>query len=171
MDTKFIQKQENQIKAFKAFLPKITRAKRNRILHNHIYFRKLYKCTSKYNFRNILISLPEKYKLLIKKYIRDFFLIHIHLRPIGDVSQLMLRRNAFYEAVSEPESLIGNKSFANNLIKNFCRGMVNFFMIFYDQMIGLKMIPRSENIKHFKSKHSDDGKTLTNNEELFNLPD
>ena len=135
------KKRDSLFQKLKTFIPKINRKTRKEILKNYPPLNKMFYCTSKYQFRNILFELSPKYKKLLREYISKCFIYHLHMRPINDISQLMKQRKLIYEAVSNPELLNGNKSLANNLIKNFCKGIVNFIVLFYDDLVKKGFLP------------------------------
>lgn len=104
---------------FQSLLPKLRRRKLKELLQKNPYLEKLYFCTSKYKFQKILFKLPEHLKLLVRKYMEEWFVLHVHLRPINDIWQLLSQRGVIYKAILDPDILNGNKRFANNLVKNF----------------------------------------------------
>jgi hypothetical protein len=126
---------------FKSLLPKATRAKRKQIFKSYPILKKLFYCTSKYQLQNILFELPFQFKVLLQEYMSKCFIFHVHMRPINNISQLLLQRNVIFNAIMDPQILNGNKSFANNLVKNFCKGMVTFLVLFYNQLVANKRFP------------------------------
>ena len=77
---------------FQSLLPKLRRRKLKELLQKNPYLEKLYFCTSKYKFQKILFKLPEHLKLLVRKYMEEWFVLHVHLRPINDIWQLLSQR-------------------------------------------------------------------------------
>jgi hypothetical protein len=128
----------------KASLPKMNRGLRKFILKKYPCLKKLFYCTSKYQLRNILFELSHDFKVLLKKYMQQCFILHLHVRPISNINELLKQRRVIYEAISNPNILNGNKSFANNLIKNFCKGLVNFIVIFYNDLVQKGLLKSSE---------------------------
>jgi hypothetical protein len=68
------------------------------------------------------------------------FLVHLHLRQIKDFYELMQHRQNIYDALEDPESLEQGVNFANNLVKNFCKGLVNFIVMFFEELIECNML-------------------------------
>lgn len=124
----------------KSSLPKMNRGLRKLILAKNPDFKRLFHCTSKYQLRNILSGLSMKNKNLLREYMRKCFIFHLHVRPISNISELLKQRRVIYESIGNPDVLCGNKSFANNLIKNFCKGVVNFIVLFYRDLVSRNLL-------------------------------
>ena len=125
----------------KRFRPITNRDKRRKILRLYPVLEKLFKCSSKNKLVEILICLSEKYKTLIRTYLKRCFILHLHLRQIKEISGLMANRQTIYDIIDTPELLKGNMSFANNLVKNFCKGIVNFVVLFYEDLKKENFLP------------------------------
>ena len=129
----------------KSCLPKLDRGLRKHILRKYPSLKKLFHCTSKYQLRNILFELPSDIKKILQRYMQQCFIFHLHIRPISDINQLLKQRKVIYEAISNPDVLNGNKSFGNNLIKNFCKGVVNFVVTFYHDLVKKRLLQSDKN--------------------------
>lgn len=112
--------------------------------------RKIYKCTSKYQFKNILYELPTRVKNFLLEYIEKCFIIHLHLRPLNNKINIMTHREVIFRAISDPEILNGNMKFANNLVKNFCKGVINFVVLFFDDLVKFGFL-RKEGVRRKKT--------------------
>ena len=112
----------------------MNRQKRRMLLEKYPILTRIFNCNSKNELINILFAMPSEWKQFMKLYLEKFFIMHLHLRQIKEFSKLMAHRNYIYEAIRDPEILRGNMSFANNLVKNFCKGLVNFVVLFYDNL-------------------------------------
>ena len=132
----------NQLNSLKNLFPKVNRKKRRQIFKDHPHIMRLFYCTSKYKLQKILFELPFHIKRLLRNYLSRSFIFHLHMRPINNISKLLLQRQVIYKAILNPEFLSGNKSFANNLVKNFCKGMVNFIVLFFDELVKEGYFPK-----------------------------
>lgn len=131
---------ESLLVELKSSVPKMNRGLRKSILKKYPDLRRLFYCTSKYQLRNILSGLCGDLRRLLREYMRKCFIFHLHVRPISNISELLKQRTVIFEAISNPNVLCGNKSFANNLIKNFCKGVVNFIVLFYHDLVSRNLI-------------------------------
>lgn len=125
---------EKTIEKLKKYRPRMNQKKRRIILRLHPWFSRLFNCSSKTNLISVLSVLPGPYRNFVKLYLRRFFLMHVHLRQIKNLFQLMSHRQSIYNAVDQPEILRGNMKFKNNMVKNFCKGVVNFVVLFYEDL-------------------------------------
>lgn len=123
----------------KSFLPKLNRKRRQYLLVKNNHLQKIYYSTSKHKFIKILMELPQKYKMFLKKYLRDWFIFHIHMRPIENIRKVLAKRTVLYDAIDDPRILKSKKGFPNNLIKNFSRGVVNFIVIYENELAANKI--------------------------------
>ena len=130
-----IKNRQKQIKKLKHFRPIMSRNKRRKILKVYPMIKRISKCNSKTELIKIFTSLTKKWKKLIKKYMERCFLIHLHLRQIKDFSELMHHRQNIYNALDDPIILESRVNFANNLVKNFCKGLTNYIVMFFDELI------------------------------------
>ena len=127
----------------KSFRPIMNRNRRKMLLQLYPILSKIFKCTSKYKFMQLISSLNLEYKQLMKTYLTKFFIVHLHLRQLKNISGLMAYRHIIYDSIDNPEILSTVSNNSNNLIKNFCKGLVNFVVIFYDDLIREKILPKS----------------------------
>lgn len=118
----------------KRFRPIMSRSRRRQVLQNHPELQRMFRCNSKVNLIQIFHAISTKMKKMIKLYLERGFLLHLHLRQLKNLSKLMAQRQCIYRAVDQPDVLKGNVNFANNLVKNFCKGVVNFVVLFYDDL-------------------------------------
>lgn len=125
---------EKTIGKLKKYRPRMNQKKRKVILQLHPWFFRIFNCSSKASLILVLSQLPGPYKDFVKLYLRRFFLMHVHLRQIKNLFQLMSHRQSIYNAVDQPEILRGNMKFKNNMVKNFCKGVVNFVVLFYEEL-------------------------------------
>jgi hypothetical protein len=63
-----------------------------------------------------------------------YYIIHLHVRQIKQFSKLMNYRWLFYEAIDDPGVFKSNTSVGNNIIKNYCKGVVNFVCLFRHEL-------------------------------------
>lgn len=131
---RLIKNRAQEVAQLKRYRPIMNREKRKKLLKKYSGLSRLFNCKSKNKLIQILGGLGREIRVLIKVYLRRHFLFHLHLRQIKDISGLMKNRQMIYEAVDSPEILLTNCTFSNNLIKNFCKGFVNFVIMFYEDM-------------------------------------
>lgn len=129
-----IKDRKKNIEILKEFRPITSRNKRRQILKSHSVIERISKCNSKVELVKIFSELTSKWKRLIKNYMERCFLIHLHLRQIKDFSELMQQRQNIYDALDDPFILEDRVRLANNLVKNFCKGLTSFLVIFYQQL-------------------------------------
>lgn len=122
----------------------MNRENRKKLLEKYSGLWKVFQCKSKNKFIEILRGLEKYIRRLLKDYLRHHFLFHLHLRQIKDISGLMKNRQMIFEAIDDPEILDSNCTFSNNLIKNFCKGFVNFVLIFYEDLKVIYRFPEPE---------------------------
>lgn len=125
----------------KKYRPSMSREKRKKILSNYPFLARLFFCNSKINLIRLFYDMPIIYKNLLRLYLEKIFILHLHLRQLKDFSKLMIQRHSIYKAIDDPEILKGNMNFANNLVKNFCKGVLNFIVIFYEDLKNLELLP------------------------------
>ena len=101
---------------------------------------KFQKCNSKMDLYRIFRSLSKKWKTLIKKYLSSCFIMHLHIRQIINITQLLRKRDILYESLDNPDILLLCVQFENNLVKNFCKGLVCFITAFYNNIVEEEMI-------------------------------
>lgn len=131
---KFVLKRNLEMKKIKLLRPRINRNQRQRVLQKHPPLKKMFACISKLRLKNILESLSEQFKVLLRVYMKHYFIVHLHIRQIKKFDKLMNLRGLIFEAIDSPEVLIKNRNFGNNLVKNFCKGFINFIVLFYEDL-------------------------------------
>ena len=89
----------------------------------------------------IFEQVDSQWKNFIKFYLTRCLIFHLSIRQLKNVSELMRHRQNLFDSLHEPELLISKINFSNNLIKNFCKGISNYVIMFYDDLIEQKMIP------------------------------
>jgi hypothetical protein len=130
-----LSKKEIKFEQLKDLRKIMDRKKRMEILKNNSLLLKLSKCAAKIDFISILESLSEKWKDLFKFYLKKCFLIHTHIRQVKNKNELLLQRQNIYEAIEFPDSLNFKQKLKNNIVKNFCKGFVNFIVMYYEDLI------------------------------------
>jgi len=135
------------ISNLKRHRPRMSQKKRKVILEKDPWIKKLFQCRSKSNLISIFLKLPEIYKEFIKIYLEKCFLLHLHLRQIKNLFQLMEHRQCIYNAIDDPQILLGNMKFKNNMVKNFAKGVVNFIVLFYEDLKRIHLLPTKKPIK------------------------
>ena len=138
---------QQKIKKLKHLRKNIMREEKKKILLKYPLLNRFSKCNSKVGLIRIFHNLSEKWKRLIKMYMERCFITHLHIRQMKDFSELMSQRQNIYEALDYPELLISKINFGNNLVKNFCKGLTNFVVMFLDELIKEGFIKRSRLIK------------------------
>lgn len=132
------------IKKLRPLRGTIHRKQRTRVLHRYPILKKIANCNSKMQLVKIFSSLSSKWKRLIRSYLERCFLMHLHLRQIKQIGELMRNRQNIYDALEDPEILNNKVNFGNNLVKNFCKGLANFVIRFVHDLIreGMLSQPR-----------------------------
>ena len=144
-----VANRHQEIERLKIFRPIMSRNKRRKILRAYSMIKRISKCNSKMELTKIFTSLNSKWKKLIKKYMENCFLIHLHLRQIKDFSELMQHRQNIYDALDDPAILDQRVNFANNLVKNFCKGFVNFVVMFLENLIEMGLLEEKRRFSCF----------------------
>ena len=104
------------------------------ILRDYPLIGKIYYCNSKSQLVLILETLNRDWRKLLKLYLSRFFVFHAHIRKMKNRLEFMRFRQLFYEMLDSPEALKDYMGISNNIIKNFCKGVVNFIVIFFEQL-------------------------------------
>ena len=86
----------------------------------------LRKCCSKSKFRNFLLQVPPKWKLIFKYYVQELFVMDIYTRRMSNRLNLLTKQEFFYRCIEEPDHIYKANFMTHNIIKNFCTGMANF---------------------------------------------
>ena len=119
---------------------KTNREMRKSIIQTCDVIRQFNICNSKLKIYSLFKNLNPKWQNFIKKYLSEWFILHLHVRQIKDFSGLMQQRQNLFEAIDHPEVIMEKITFNNNLIKNFCKGVINFIFMFYDELIKYDLI-------------------------------
>lgn len=143
----FIKNKSQQLKQLKMLRRITNRKKRRKILMQYPLMSRFSSCNSKIELVRIFQNLSVKWKRLIKMYMERSFLMHLHIRQIKDFSELMAQRQNIYDSLDEPEILILKVNFGNNLVKNFCKGLTNFVVMFYEDLLEQGFINQSRLVK------------------------
>lgn len=106
---------------------------------------KFQKCNSKIELSRIFRGLSKKWKNFLQFYLSNCYIHHLHLRQIQDIQQLLKNRDVILRAIQKPDILLLSVQFENNLVKNFCKGLVSFICSFYECII-------ENNLLFFKNK-------------------
>lgn len=113
----------------------LSRSKRTRVLYEYPILRKIAECNAKLQLVKIFHTLSTKWKRLIRAYLEKSFVMHLHLRQIKNIRELLRHRQNIYDALEDPEILNNKVNFGNNLVKNFCKGLANFVIRFVDELV------------------------------------
>jgi hypothetical protein len=130
--------------------PIINRKKRRDIIRKYPLIGSLSKCNSKIKLLNIFKLLTPEWKLFIKFYMSRCFLFHLQIRQIKNTKELLQQRQNLYDALDDPDIIFLKITFSNNLVKNFCKGILNFFVMFQEQLLKNKMIPPPKKLANSK---------------------
>lgn len=106
-------------------------------------------CSTKNAFKKIISALDEEWKELIKFYLTDCYVMDLYTRKLDDKTNLLSKREVFYDVVNNPLILDGDCHFDNNLIKNFCTGMANFIL---KNISEIKKVIKERKEKELKKK-------------------
>ena len=128
----------------------INRKKRRQILRKYPTLQKLKKCISKTQFKLILLNLSPDWKKFLRFYMKDCFIFHLFVRQIKDNKLLMLYRQVLFDALDHPELITKELPFTSNLIKNFSKGILNFVVMFYEDLLKEELIPKKSKKCSFK---------------------
>lgn len=139
-NTKNISDNQNKID-FKHFRKVTNRKKRKSLKRKYPFINLLSKCNSKIKMFHIFKEISSEWKSFLKLYLTNWFILHLHVRQIKNISDLMKHRQNIFNSLDDPELLITKLNFSNNLIKNFFKGISNFFVMFYDELVEFFMIP------------------------------
>ena len=113
---------------------RINRTLRKEIIFNNKILKRLYTCNSKINLCHILDHLDETFKDLMRNYLKKFFIFHAHLRKMKNLKEFLSFRQCFFESIDDSSILKNNVLIQNNVIKNFCKGLLNYILIFYKDL-------------------------------------
>ena len=151
-----IKNRQKNMENLKMFRPNFSRNKRKKILKIYPMLKRIACCNSKTELIKIFTNLSARWKKLVKKYMERCFLIHLHLRQIKNFSELMQQRQNIYDALDDPSILENGVNFANNLVKNFCKGITNFVVMFYDELKEYQLLEKRKlRLKVFEKSSSD----------------
>ena len=114
--------------------PRMNNKKKREILKKNDILRKLSCIRTKEALINFFIFLNAPWKNFIKDYLKKHFLRHLFIRPLKDPFSLMRQRQFIYDSIDNPENFLSNNQFSTNIIKNFCKGIVNFVIIYSDDL-------------------------------------
>ena len=112
----------------------VCRKHRNKIISKYPIVQKFYYCNSKSTLISILDNLNPSWVCFLKLYMKRFFLFHCQIRKMKNQSDFIKLRQFFYEIIENSEILKNNIKITNNIIKNFCKGIMNFILIYFDSL-------------------------------------
>ena len=95
---------------------KITREKRRKIIGQYPILKLFWNCTSKMKLMKIFNQLNKVWKNFVTFYLERCFIVHLSIRQLKDVSELMRHRQNLYGCLNDPELLLNRIYFKNNLI-------------------------------------------------------
>jgi hypothetical protein len=117
------------------------RQKRSTLLKQYPFLRSLSNCNSKIQMKAIFLSLTPKWKGFLRFYLSKCFIYHLFIRQIKNLKLLMQCRNRLFDAIDDPKLINSKLPFTSNLVKNFCKGVSNFVVMFHDELKKEKIIP------------------------------
>lgn len=120
---------------FRCFRRTINRQKRKALLSKIPVLRRLSGCTSKRKLKLICEHLSPKWRSFLALYVSRFLILHLFVRPIKGRKNQLQYRQFLHDAVQNPELLDNRNRFKANDVKNFCRGVINFVIMFYDELL------------------------------------
>lgn len=123
----------------------INRPKRKKLINQYKILKSLWNCTSKVQLMHIFNDISPIWKKFLKFYLSRCFILHLIIRQLKKISELMRHRQNLFDSINEPELLVKKINFSNNLIKNFSKGVSNFIIMFYDELIRENLIPLPTN--------------------------
>lgn len=85
------------------------------------------KCLAKSHFKEALDSLSNRWKALLKVYLRECFISDIFNRKLEKKGILLQRKNKLIHIIDHPSDLNYDCQFDNNMMKNFCTGFINYY--------------------------------------------
>ena len=136
-----LKTKDRSIKFFRKFKPRMNNKKKKSLLQRCEILKKLSLIRTKDALINFFIFLNKSWKLFMKIYLKNFFLIHLFIRPLKNPFPLMRQRQFIYDSIDNPENFLSNIHFSTNIIKNFCKGVVNFVIIFYEDLERINLLP------------------------------
>ena len=95
---------------------------------------RLRKCSTKKMLSRCLKSMHDSNKGILIAYMRFCFIFDVFTRRVVNRKLLFSKRTFLLECIIEPQNLMKECSFDNNLIKNFCTGAVNFISRFIAEL-------------------------------------
>lgn len=128
------------------------RKKRKGLIGMYPVLATLSRCNSKIKMLKIFKSLTSPWKRFIRNYMSKCFIYHLHIRQIKNFGELMRQRQNLYDALDDPEILMEKINFSNNLVKNFCKGISNFAVMFYEELLEQGLLPPPEKLTRFGGK-------------------
>ena len=84
-------------------------------------------CLSKSKFKEILETKESRWRLLLKMYLKDYFVSDIYNRRVENKKILLNRKSKLLRVIENPKELDYDCQFDNNMMKNFCTGFANFY--------------------------------------------
>ena len=109
---------------------RVHRAQRKKALEKSPLLMRIYHCNSKTQLKHIFDNLPEQWRKLLRNYLSSFFLYHVSIRSMKNSSVFISFRQVFYDALDDSSILDSHHKLQNNIVKNFCKGIVNFMVFF-----------------------------------------
>jgi hypothetical protein len=93
-----------------------------------LFLKVLKKCNSKKGLRKIIFGMSEICARMVHFYMTECFIWDIFTRKLKSKSFLLSKRALLFEMFKNPDLLELDCHFDNNLLKNYCTGMANFFL-------------------------------------------
>lgn len=121
------------------------RNRRQRLMKEYPFLFALSKCNSKVQMKTLFKQLSPKWKSFLQFYLSRCFIFHLFIRQIKNLKLLMRCREELFQALDQPEIVSTSLPFTSNLVKNFCKGVSNFVVMFYDELLEQRLIPKPIN--------------------------
>lgn len=122
------------------------RSKRIKLIKAYPFLKALSNCNSKIQMKTIFVSLTPQWKRFLRFYLSKCFIYHLFIRQIKNLKLLMQCRNRLFEALDDPEMINSKLPFTSNLVKNFCKGVSNFVVMFYEELRKEGIIPFGKDV-------------------------
>ena len=117
------------------------RQKRRSVVSRCRFLKSLSQCKSKTQLKSIWASLSAKWMRFVSLYLRRFFIVHLHIRQIKQFRALMGLRQLLLESLGDPQLVVEAKNFSGNMVKNLCKGILNFVVMFHEELLQAGLVP------------------------------
>ena len=118
---------------FTSLIKQANKRKKKRQIVNR-EFQKFGKCSTKKMLQKCLNSMSQANKEILIVYMKYCFIFDVFTRKVINRKMLFTKRNILLECIINPKKLNLECSFDNNLIKNYCTGVINFISRYYSEL-------------------------------------